>query len=164
MESTPGAFLLTLCMSSLLTAQGTFLVNEMLSNNKAHMWQESPCSRQALFLPLDLFPVEYQTGKAASSQQGRTGSGQGETLVVQGGLSPELCAICPLSATSPMFLLHMMLSAGRWDGLEASPALGSWDPLPSCCGYGNYLMFLQIANLSGIVKQQTLGNQFFRGF
>lgn len=31
-----------------------------------------------LFFLLDLFPVKHQTGEAASSQQGGTGSGKGE--------------------------------------------------------------------------------------
>lgn len=35
-------------------------------------------SKVALFFLVDLFPVEYQTGETASSQQGGAGSGKGE--------------------------------------------------------------------------------------
>lgn len=35
-------------------------------------------SKEILFFPSDLFPIKYQTGDAASSQQGGAGSGKGE--------------------------------------------------------------------------------------
>lgn len=35
-------------------------------------------SKEILFFSADLFPVKYQTGEAANSQQGGAGSGKGE--------------------------------------------------------------------------------------